>query len=128
MKQDLVFPELSYEISGLLFEVHNELGRYCGEKQYGDLLENKLQKNKILYERERVLPASFEGEQSRNRVDFLIEDKIIIELKCKRINERNDFYQLKRYLIALRKRLGLLVNFRERYLKPKRVLNPNCKD
>jgi GxxExxY protein len=128
MKQELVYPELSYKITGLLFAVHNELGKYNNEKQYGDLIENKFKENNIRYEREKILPASFVGEKSRNRIDFLIEDKIVLEIKCKRINERNDFYQLKRYLIALDKRLGLLVNFREKYLKPKRVLNPNNKN
>ncbi len=128
MKQELVYPELSYEITGFLLEVHNELGRYCNEKQYSDHLENKLRKNKIRYEREKVLPASFEGEKNRNRVDFLVEDKLVIELKCKRMNERNDYYQVKRYLVALDKRLGLIVNFRDKYLRPRRVLNPKCKD
>ena len=45
MKQDLIYKKLSYEITGILFEIHNELGRYCNEKQYGDILETKLKKN-----------------------------------------------------------------------------------
>ena len=128
MKQELVYPELSFEITGLLFETHNELGRYCNEKQYGDLIEIKFKENNICYEREKILPASFAGEKNRNRIDFLIEDKIILEMKCKRVVEKSDYYQLKRYLITFDIRLGLLVNFREKYLKPKRVLNPNNKD
>jgi GxxExxY protein len=128
MKQELIYKELSYEINGILFSVHNELGRYCNEKQYGDLLEKKLKEGKIHYEREKIIPKSFEGENdNRNRIDFLIEDKIIIELKCKRVSEKSDFYQVKRYLIALNKKLGLLVNFRDKYLKSKRILNPDYK-
>ncbi len=129
MKQELIYPKLSYDINGALFDVQNELGRYCNEKQYGDLLEKKLRERKLQFEREKFLPESFEGEKvNRNRVDFLVEDVIIIELKTKRLIERVDFYQTKRYLIALNKKLGLLVNFRDKYLKPKRVINSQYED
>lgn len=129
MKQELIYAELSYGINGALFDVQNELGRYCNEKQYGDLLEKKLEERKLRFEREKFLPASFEGEKAnRNKIDFLVEDLIILELKAKRLIERPDFYQTKRYLIALNKKLGLLVNFREKYLKPKRVINSEFKD
>jgi GxxExxY protein len=129
MKQELVHPELSYEIAGIMFEVHNELGRYCSEKQYGDLFEKKLKDRNIKFEREKFLPLHFEGEkQGRNKIDFLIEDKIIVELKCRRIIGRQEFYQIKRYLVVLNKRLGLLVNFNSRYLRPKRILNPQGVD
>ncbi|NIA18310.1 MAG: GxxExxY protein [Actinobacteria bacterium] len=128
MKQELIYAELSYEITGLLFEAHNELGRYCNEKQYGDLLEKKLKDNKLKYEREKIIPALFEGEKNgRNRIDFIIEGKIIIELKCKRVIGREDFYQTQRYLKAFNKKLGLIVNFREKYLKPKRAINSQLK-
>jgi GxxExxY protein len=82
MKQELVYPELSYKICRFLFDAHNELGRYCNEKQYGDYLEQEFKKRNISYKKELILPPSFEGESQRNRVDFLIDDKIIIELKC----------------------------------------------
>ncbi|MFH1428009.1 MAG: GxxExxY protein [Patescibacteria group bacterium] len=128
MKQKLVYPELSYEITGLLFEVHNELGRHCNEKQYGDLFEKYLKKNNIKYLREKIIPQSFNGEKNgRNRVDFEIENKIIIEFKCKRVIERKDFYQMQRYLKSAKNKLGLIVNFREKYLRPKRVLNSECR-
>jgi GxxExxY protein len=79
MKRELVYKDLSYIITGLLFEVHNELGRFCNEKQCCDLFEKLLIENKIKYEREKVLPKLFEGEKSgRNRIDFIIENKIII--------------------------------------------------
>lgn len=129
MKQELIYPELSYRINGIMFDVHNKLGRYCNEKQYGDLLETKLKSEGIKYEREMFLPASFEGEKAnRNKIDFLIDNLIVLELKAKRIIEKTDFYQTKRYLIALNKKLGLIVNFREKYLKPKRIINSEYKN
>lgn len=124
MKQDLIHKDLSYNLTRLLFDVHNQLGRYCNEKQYGDLFEKKLVENKINFGREIIIPVSFDGEKAnRNRIDFIIDNKIIIEFKCKRIFERDDYYQTRRYLKAFKIKLGLLVNFRERYLKPKRILN-----
>ena len=80
MRQELIYKDLSYEINGLLYEVHNELGRYCSEKQCGDLFENKLKLRNIKYKREVVIPESFKGERTgRNKVDFIIEDKIIVD-------------------------------------------------
>jgi GxxExxY protein len=120
----LIYPDLSYLLNGILFKIHNQLGRFRNEKEYGDALENELNKAAIKYEREKILPPSFEGEKNgRNKIDFLIEGIIILEIKTKRIIEREDYYQIKRYLSALNKKLGILVNFRERYLKPRRILN-----
>ena len=124
MKETLIYPESSYKINGILFAVHNELGRYKNEKQYGDLIEKYLEKERILYDREKILPVSFEQEKpGRSRVDFLIEDKIILEIKNKRFLEKSDYYQTMRYLTSLNKRLAMLVNFHQKYLVPKRVLN-----
>ena len=120
----LIYPELSYKITGFLFTIHNELGRFCNEQQYGDAVENYLKKFKINYKRELILPPSFEDEvKGRNRIDFLIDDKIILEVKAKRLLTREDYYQAKRYLTSFNKRLGLLVNFRDKYIKPRRILN-----
>lgn len=119
----IIYPDLSYKINGVLFAVHNELGRFCNEKQYSDAIEHYLKKLKIKYEREKVLPPSFKGEQKRNKVDFLIENKIILEIKAKNLLTREDYYQVKRYLLALNKKLGILANFRKKYIEPRRILN-----
>jgi len=124
LQSKILYPELSYQLTGVLFAVHNELGRFCNEKQYGDGVEKYLKEKGVLYEREKILPTSFEGEAAgRNKVDFLIEEKIILELKAVRTLTREDYYQAKRYLVALNKELGILVNFRQRFLTPKRILN-----
>ena len=47
----------------------------------------------------------------------------MLELKSKRLITKDDYYQTQRYLVALGKELGILANFRQRYLTPKRVLN-----
>lgn len=119
----LIYDSLTYKINGVLFAVHNELGRFCNERQYSDAIEKHFKNLNIDYEREKILPPSFEGEMIRNKIDFLVENKIILEIKTKRILTREDYYQVKRYLTALKKKLAILVNFRQKYLKPKRILN-----
>lgn len=124
MKKEVIFPELSYKICGLCFDVHNSLGRYRNEKQYGDALENLLKENNISYDREIPLPESFKGEKERRNIaDFVIDDKIIVELKAKEIVLKNDYYQIMRYLVSFNKKLGIIFNFRQKVLRPKRILN-----
>ena len=53
----------------------------------------------------------------------LIPDKIILEIKAKRIIGREDYYQTKRYLTTLNKKLAIVVNFRDKTIKPKRIIN-----
>jgi len=114
--EELIFKELSYKLNGILFSVHNELTRYCKEKQYGDLLEKKLKESGIKYKREVKIG------DSGNIVDFIIENEIVLELKAKQVVLKDDYYQLQRYLQALNIKLGFLVNFRNKYLKPIRVI------
>ncbi len=121
---EIVYKELSYQINGLLYDVHNELGRYCNEKQISDAIEKKLKERNILHKKESIIPISFPGEQAgRNRVDFIIDDKIILEIKCCRMIGREEYYQCRRYLQAFNKKLCLIANFRDKQLRIKRILN-----
>ena len=57
-----------------------------------------------------------------NILDFLINDKVVLEIKAKRMILKEDFYQTQRYLQCMNKPLALLVNFRNRFLKPIRIV------
>ncbi|MSU75375.1 MAG: GxxExxY protein [Candidatus Magasanikbacteria bacterium] len=121
---DLIYKDLSFKINGILFEVHNELGRYANEKQVCDLMEKKFILIELPYEREFVPNLSDRGEKiNRNRLDFIIDRKIILEIKCKSFLTREDYYQIQRYLTSLNLKLGILINFRDERLHPKRILN-----
>ena len=113
---DLLYPELSYKITGICFAIHNELGQFGREKQYGDLLEKKLAEADLGFKRECQIGTS------GNIIDFIIENKIILELKAKRLVLADDYRQIQHYLQESRLKLGLLVNFRNKYLKPARVV------
>jgi len=125
--EKVVYPELSYLICGLCFVTQNQLGRFRSERQYADYLESLLREKGIVYQREMALAPSFINERrNRNKPDFLIEGKIVLDVKAKRLITKDDYYQMKRYLVSGRKRLGLIVNFRPRYVVIKRVLNPHA--
>ncbi len=125
----IIYPELSFKINGILFKTHNQLGRYCSENQYSDFVEKLLKESELKYEREKVLPKTFEGEkEGRSKVDFLIDNMIVLELKSKKIITKDDYYQVKRYLTVLNKKLGILVNFRSSYIYPKRILNSSANE
>ncbi|OGZ18187.1 MAG: hypothetical protein A2V72_01605 [Candidatus Nealsonbacteria bacterium RBG_13_37_56] len=124
INKNILYPDLSYKICGLCFRVHNKLGRYMNEKQYADALEVLLKENKIDYLREKALPVSFLGEKERRNIpDFIIEDKVIIDLKAKFFISKEDYFQMQRYLESYRRELGLIINFRKKYIYPKRILN-----
>ena len=125
MEEKIIYKELSYEITGLLFKVHGELGRYCREKQYGDALEKLLISKNIKFSREKEIAVEAVDNKQTNKVDFIIDDKIVIELKAKSIILKEDYYQTQRYLQAGSYKLGLIVNFRNRYLKPIRIIRIN---
>lgn len=126
IKNNIVFPELSYKICGLCFYTHNKLGRYRNEKQYADFSEMLFKENKIQYIREKSLSLSFKNERERRNIpDFIIENKIILDLKAKDFITKEDYFQMKRYLVSNNKKLGIIVNFRQKYLYPKRILNKN---
>ncbi len=126
MKPEIIYPELSYQITGLCFKVHNDLGRFAKERQYCDRLEQLFKEVNLRYKREAKIYFQFldaDNPIGGNIADFIVEDLIIVECKAKRFVTKEDYYQTQRYLSATKLKLGLIVNFRDRYLKPKRVIN-----
>lgn len=112
----LLYPDLSYDVIGLCYDIHNEIGRFAKEKQYADLLDQKLKEAGIQYKRELTIG------DTGNVADFLIENKIILELKARRFIPTSDFVQTQRYLQATGIKLGILVNFGGTYVRSHRVV------
>jgi len=112
----LIYPELSYLITGICFDTHNTLGRFARERQYADYLEKKFRELNVPYRRELRLG------DSGNIFDFLIDRRIVLEVKARKTLIKDDYYQAQRYLQQSGLKLGLLVNFSNRYLKPLRII------
>ena len=121
--RDIIYKELSYRVNGIAFKVKDELGRFCRERQYADLFEGKLRQAGIKYKREVLLDKITKSNVKGNRVDFIIEDQIIVDLKAKKFITKDDYNQMQRYLECANLKLGLVINFRDSYLKPKRIIN-----
>jgi GxxExxY protein len=121
----LVYPELSYKIVGILFEVHNKLGGGYQEKSYQKAIEVLLNRDGVMFHRELKADLVFENEKiDIFFLDFLIEDKIVLELKAKPSFTSEDYRQVRTYLKVNNLRLGILANFRGERISYKRILNP----
>jgi GxxExxY protein len=121
---ELLHKDLSYKLNGVFFEIHNRLGRFLNHKQYCDALEILLKKYNINYRREVSVPINFEGFAiGGNRIDFDVEDLIIIDVKTEQTISEKDYQQMQRYLKARNRKLGLIVNFHDPSIGPKRIIN-----
>jgi len=123
-KEKLIYPELSYMLMGILFEVHNKLGTKYQEKHYQKAVETKLKELNIPYAREKQVKVEFNGENIGDFfVDFVIDKKIILELKKIWKITQDDIKQVLRYLDALNLKLAIIANFKHKRLEYRRILN-----
>lgn len=120
----VIYPELSYDIVGILFKVHNELGNKYQEKYYQRAIEVELKNQNIKYSKEISVNLQYKNESiGRYSLDFLIEDKIILEVKAVPKVKPKDFKQVLAYLKSMNLKLGMIANFRPEKLTFHRILN-----
>ena len=111
--------DLSYRVRGLCMEVHRELGPGLLESAYEEALAYELTQAGIAFQRQREAPLLYKGVKldCGYRLDFLVEDQLILELKA--VSEIQPIHraQLLTYLKLERRSLGLLINFNTPVLK-----------
>ena len=114
--------ELTYKIIGCAMKVHNTLGNGFQEVIYQRCLAIELEKLSINYEREKEMPIYYEGiEVGTRRADFIIEEKVMVELKALVKLEDVHLAQSLNYLTAYQVEKGLLINFGSMSLEVKRL-------
>lgn len=119
---------LTHKIIGCAMEVHKFLGNGFQEVIYQRALSLEFEKQGIGFARELEMPIYYHDiEIGIRRVDFLVEDKILIELKAVSELDNKHLNQIMNYLEAYRLEIGLLINFGENSLKFKRFVKSNHK-
>ena len=122
---EIIYKEVSYSIIGSCLAVFNKLGSGFLESVYQEALEIQFKQDKISFVKERKLHIKFNNIQLDKffKADYVCFDSIIVELKATPFIHKNDVAQVLNYLRATDMKLGILVNFGEKSLTYKRVLN-----
>ena len=104
---------LSFEVIGAALEVHNQVGPGLLESVYRDCLVEEFRERRIPYRQEVILPTVYKGLRlsSKMRIDLLVGDLVVVELKSVQFLDRTHLLQLLSYLRMSDRWLGLLVNF-----------------
>lgn len=122
--KELIHKELSYKITGLAYKVDNQIGFGQTEKIYCDALQKLLDDEKIVYEREPYAPIQIDGHLVAKRYfDFLINNKIIVEVKVENYAYKEVCSQLFQYLKSKNYKLGLIIRFNRNGVTIKRIPN-----
>ncbi|MDQ0065384.1 GxxExxY protein [Chryseobacterium lathyri] len=105
--------EISYIVRKCIFNVYNKLGPGLLEIVYQKILIYELLENGLDVKSEVAIPIIYDGKEFdfSFRIDILVEDKVILELKSVKNLDDIHFKQLTTYLKLSNKRLGLLINF-----------------
>jgi len=114
--------ELIYRVIGCMIEVHRGLGPGFLESVYHRALEVELKHRGIAFETEKEIVLRYRGEAvGVHRLDLLIEGELVVELKTVEELHSKHYAQVRSYLKAVDKWVGLLVNFADAQLDCRRV-------
>ncbi len=121
---DYKYSDLTQKIIGCAMKVHNELGNGFQEVIYQRALAFELQETDINFIREQEMPIEYKGfDIGTRRADFVVEDKVMVELKAITKIEDVHFAQAINYLEAYKLEVGLLINFGSKRLTFRRFAN-----
>ncbi len=121
--EEFLYSDLTYKIRGAIFSVRKNLGLGHKEQVYHNALEIEFKNAGLKFESKKNIPIKYEGQNiGVYQPDFVIEDKIIIELKALPEIGRPQIEQLWSYLKGCDYKLALLVNFGSGDLEIKRII------
>ncbi len=120
--------ELTEMIIKIFYKVYNSLGYGFLEKIYENALMFEFEKAGILFANQYPVKVYYEGKVMGDYVaDFVIDGKVIVEIKAKKTLAENDKAQLLNYLASTNKEVGLLLNFGEEPEVKRRVFDNELK-
>ena len=120
----MIHKEITEKIIAAAIQVHNELGNGFQEVIYQRAMAIEMPLQFLEFEREKVLPIYYKGvEIGTRRVDFFVENKIMVELKAIVQLEKVHVAQALNYCEAYKMEIGLLINFGADKLEFKRIHN-----
>jgi GxxExxY protein len=114
MLTKLMEEELSFKLRGIFIDISKNYGCYYKEKIYQNLLRQEFRKNMLnFFEHPKITIFDFNTGNSIGHIypDFLIQEKIIVEIKAQQELNQSSVNQLTKYLRTSKYELGLLVNF-----------------
>ena len=121
---DMIQDELTHKIIGCAMKVHNKLGGGFQEVIYQRCLAIEMERAGIAFVREQEQPIYYDDiEVGRRRADFVVEQRVIVELKAVFNLEAVHLVQGKNYVAAYNFPVGLLINFGGARLEYKRLFN-----
>ena len=123
-KEEYKYSDITYKIIGAAMKVHSALGNGFQEVIYQRALAIEMTKQGLLFQREMEMPVFYDGQDiGTRRVDFFVEDKIMVELKAVTKLEDVHLAQAINYLEAYDMEVGLLLNFGAKSLEHRRLIN-----
>lgn len=123
-REDLLYPELSYTIVGCAFDVYNTLGSGYHEKYYQNALQEAFARKGLAFQMEVDFPLTYHGKIiGRKRLDFLVDGKVIVELKKGNRFAKSHIDQVLEYLRMRNVTLAILINFGSQGVVFKRIVN-----
>lgn len=123
VNKNYLYSDITDKIIGAASKVHKELGPGLVEKLYQRALKIELTKNGVNAEREKRINMRYNGvDIGFDKVDFDVEDKVLVEIKA--VSELNEIHraQMISYLKSSSRRIGLLINFGRMRLEIKRII------
>jgi GxxExxY protein len=123
-KSEFLYKDLTYRINGALFNVFNKVGVGHRESFYQKASAYGFGELGLIFKEQLPAKITYKGKKiGIYYFDFLIEDKIILELKVRNYFSKEDINQLYSYLRAKNLRLGIIAHFTRTGVKIKRVVN-----
>jgi GxxExxY protein len=117
-QKEFPLKDITEKIIACAIEVHSTLGPGLLESVYEEALAHEFTLRGINYEKQKEINLKFKGKEiGKHRIDFLVENEVVLELKA--VESMHNIFeaQILTYLRAMNKRVGLLINFNVERLK-----------